>query len=320
MTVHAPPDRAAPATPAPRRTPAREQSRARYPDVEGFVERDGVRVAYEVYGEGDPTMLLMPTWSIVHSRHWKTQIPDLARRYRVVTFDGRGNGRSDRPPEPERPSRAEFAADAHRGDGRDRTERRGWCPCRAVAEPVAAARGRAPGARAGLVVHLLRRSPLSATPSSQGDPGVRGAARRRRGLGQVEPSTTGVATTTTSSSSSSRKASRSRTRRSSSRTPSAGGSRRTRRCSIATRAARHGSRTRRACARVLPRSDCPMLVIHGTDDAVRPCAIRARLAELAIPVRSLVSRRRRPLPPRPRPGPVNLLHPRLRPPARSETR
>ena len=32
---------------------AREQSRARYPDRDGFVERDGVRVFYEVYGDGE---------------------------------------------------------------------------------------------------------------------------------------------------------------------------------------------------------------------------------------------------------------------------
>jgi pimeloyl-ACP methyl ester carboxylesterase len=76
---------------------APEQSRARYPDDEGFVERDGVRVFYEVYGEGEPTVLLLPTWSIVHSRFWKAQIAYLARHCRVITFDGRGNGRSDRP-------------------------------------------------------------------------------------------------------------------------------------------------------------------------------------------------------------------------------
>ena len=76
---------------------APEQSRARYPDREGYVERDGVRVCYEVYGEGEPTVLLLPTWSIVHSRFWKAQIAYLARHCRVITFDGRGNGRSDRP-------------------------------------------------------------------------------------------------------------------------------------------------------------------------------------------------------------------------------
>jgi pimeloyl-ACP methyl ester carboxylesterase/predicted glycosyltransferase len=90
---------------------AREQSRARYPDREGFVERDGVRVFYEVYGDGERTIVLLPTWSVVHSRHWKLQIPYLARHARVVTFDGRGNGRSDRPAGVEHYLEDEFAAD-----------------------------------------------------------------------------------------------------------------------------------------------------------------------------------------------------------------
>ena len=71
--------------------------RAREPEIEAYVERDGVKVGYEVYGDGDPTVLLLPTWAIVHSRAWKAQIAFLARHYRVVTFDPRGNGRSDRP-------------------------------------------------------------------------------------------------------------------------------------------------------------------------------------------------------------------------------
>ena len=57
-------------------------------------------------------MLLMPTWSIIHSRFWKMQVPYLARRFRVVVFDGRGNGRSDRPPQPEAYVEAEYAEDA----------------------------------------------------------------------------------------------------------------------------------------------------------------------------------------------------------------
>jgi pimeloyl-ACP methyl ester carboxylesterase len=42
----------------------------------------------------------MPTWTIVHARFWKAQIPYLARHFRVVTYDGPGNGRSDRPLDP----------------------------------------------------------------------------------------------------------------------------------------------------------------------------------------------------------------------------
>ena len=93
-------------------TPVREQTRARYPDEEGYVEREGVHIFYEVYGEGEPTVLLLPTWSIMHSRHWKMQIPYLARHCRVVTFDGRGNGKSDRPQDPAAYDEREFAADA----------------------------------------------------------------------------------------------------------------------------------------------------------------------------------------------------------------
>ena len=81
--------------------------RARYPDAEGYAERDGAKTFYEVFGDGDTTLLLLPPWSIVHSRVWKMQIPYLARHYRVVTFDGIGNGRSDRPVGPERYTAAE---------------------------------------------------------------------------------------------------------------------------------------------------------------------------------------------------------------------
>lgn len=71
-----------------------EQSRARYPDSDGFVERDGMRLFYELYGEGEEeeeeeTVFLLPTWSLVHSRHWKMQIPYLSRHFRVLTMDGK---------------------------------------------------------------------------------------------------------------------------------------------------------------------------------------------------------------------------------------
>ena len=94
------------------RAEQREQSRARYPDDEGFVERDGVRVFWESYGDGEETILFLPTWTLVHSRVWKAQIPYFARHFRVLCFDPRGNGRSDRPAGPAAYHEREFAADA----------------------------------------------------------------------------------------------------------------------------------------------------------------------------------------------------------------
>lgn len=79
---------------------ASESSRARYPDATGVAERAGGRVAWEAYGSGDPPIVFVPPWQIVHSRVWKAQIPDFARRHRVVAWDARGNGHSDRPTDP----------------------------------------------------------------------------------------------------------------------------------------------------------------------------------------------------------------------------
>jgi pimeloyl-ACP methyl ester carboxylesterase/predicted glycosyltransferase len=85
---------------------------ARTPDAEGHLERDGVRIRWESYGTGEPVVLLLPSWTIVHSRVWKLQIPYLARHARVVTFDARGSGLSDAPADPGAYADAETIADA----------------------------------------------------------------------------------------------------------------------------------------------------------------------------------------------------------------
>ena len=74
--------------------------RAREPDRQGYVERDGVRIAYESFGDGETTVLFPPVDTIVDSRVWKGQVPYLSQHFRVVTVDPVGNGRSDRPTDP----------------------------------------------------------------------------------------------------------------------------------------------------------------------------------------------------------------------------
>lgn len=86
--------------------------RAAMPERSGHaVTPDGVRLGFDVYGAGDPTVVLMPSAPIIHSRQWKAQVPYLGRRYRAVTYDGRGNGRSDRPTDPSAYHDDRFVAD-----------------------------------------------------------------------------------------------------------------------------------------------------------------------------------------------------------------
>jgi pimeloyl-ACP methyl ester carboxylesterase/predicted glycosyltransferase len=71
--------------------------RAKLPDTDGFVTRDGVKLYYEIYGDGAETILFIPPWSIVHSRVYKAQVPYFSERFRCIVYDARGNGKSDRP-------------------------------------------------------------------------------------------------------------------------------------------------------------------------------------------------------------------------------
>lgn len=86
--------------------------RAKLPSKEGFAERDGVKLFYEVYGDGSETMFFPPPWSIVHSRVYKAQLPYFSERFRCITYDPRGNGRSDRPAEVAAYSLDHYVADA----------------------------------------------------------------------------------------------------------------------------------------------------------------------------------------------------------------
>ena len=67
---------------------------------------NGVALGFEIHGAtvstAEPAVLLMPTWTIIHARFWKFQVPYLARHHRVIVYDGPGNGTSDRVTDPNR--------------------------------------------------------------------------------------------------------------------------------------------------------------------------------------------------------------------------
>src|SRR3981189_2962042 len=86
--------------------------RALEPLRRGSAVGEGVRLKWELFGEGESTIFLLPTWSIIHSRHWKLQVPYLARYARVLVMDRRGTGGCGRPPGRPAYSDQEFAADA----------------------------------------------------------------------------------------------------------------------------------------------------------------------------------------------------------------
>jgi 3-oxoadipate enol-lactonase len=63
-----------------------------------IAERDGVRLHWESEGSGAPVLLIMGLG--MNATGWWRTVPVLAERLRVLAFDNRGVGRSDRPPGP----------------------------------------------------------------------------------------------------------------------------------------------------------------------------------------------------------------------------
>ena len=86
--------------------------RAKLPHTEGKIDRDGVMLHYEIYGEGDHTILFVPTWTLLHSRVYKAQIPYFSEHFRCVTWDPRGNGKSGRPTDSQAHRRRDYVDDA----------------------------------------------------------------------------------------------------------------------------------------------------------------------------------------------------------------
>jgi len=54
-----------------------------------------ISISYHVRGEGAPVILIHGLG--YPGKGWFLQVPELSRRFRVITMDNRGSGRSDRP-------------------------------------------------------------------------------------------------------------------------------------------------------------------------------------------------------------------------------
>jgi pimeloyl-ACP methyl ester carboxylesterase len=72
-----------------------------------IVDNKGVKLSYYVYGEGDLTILLV-SWTS-STELWIPQVTYFSQKYKVVTFDMRGTGESDKPP-------GKYTVDVHAED------------------------------------------------------------------------------------------------------------------------------------------------------------------------------------------------------------
>ena len=60
-----------------------------------FVEVKGIKLCYDVHGNGEPVILLHGFSD--RKEHWRAQVGDLSNHFKVIRLDNRGAGKSDRP-------------------------------------------------------------------------------------------------------------------------------------------------------------------------------------------------------------------------------
>lgn len=115
--------------------------RAKRPHTEGIAQNGNHSIHYEVFGSGDHTFLFLPTWSFTHSRCYKAQIPYFSEHFRCITFDPRGNGKSERITDPGAYRLKDYVTDALAVMDETGTEKAillGWSLSTVVANALAA--------------------------------------------------------------------------------------------------------------------------------------------------------------------------------------
>lgn len=63
--------------------------------TELFAKVNGINICYEIKGEGEPVLLVHGFGD--RKEHWRAQFGDLSEHFKVIRFDNRGAGKSDRP-------------------------------------------------------------------------------------------------------------------------------------------------------------------------------------------------------------------------------
>jgi len=62
------------------------------------VKANYINIYYEIHGQGEPLLMIQGLSN--YSGHWTTLLPPFAKEYRVIIFDNRGTGRTDKPETP----------------------------------------------------------------------------------------------------------------------------------------------------------------------------------------------------------------------------
>jgi len=63
--------------------------------TEQFAEVNNIKICYEILGEGDPVVLVHGFSD--RKEHWRAQVSELSKHFKLIRFDNRGAGKSDRP-------------------------------------------------------------------------------------------------------------------------------------------------------------------------------------------------------------------------------
>jgi pimeloyl-ACP methyl ester carboxylesterase len=78
------------ASPAPAQKASTTAAKSRYATL------DGARIHYQSYGKGREALVLIHGWTC-NLDYWRDQVPDFAKRNRVIALDLPGHGQSDKP-------------------------------------------------------------------------------------------------------------------------------------------------------------------------------------------------------------------------------